>query len=199
MKTGNTMSELNRSVQETTVAAECPETFAPNSRRGFLAVLSGLIGAIVGLVPVIMGGLFFIGPVFKKKNGNLDYIDLNIKVDDLSDDGTPVFVPVVAEKVDAWNRIPNQQIGSVYLRKHGNDVLAFNTICPHLGCSVKFRSAEQDFFCPCHTSKFQLTGEKINEIPPRGMDQLEVKIDAGQIKVKYQNFRAGTPEKIPVS
>jgi len=183
---------------ETNATNETDNSTNSHNRRGFLATCAGIISALVGIVPVTLGGLFFFGPAFKKKNGRSDYIDLNVTVADLPDDGEPLFVPVVADKVDAWNRIPNQQIGSIFLRKDGNEIVAFNTVCPHLGCSVKFRAAEQDFYCPCHTSTFQLDGEKVNEIPPRGMDRLEVKVDSGEIKVKYVNFRAGTHEKIPV-
>ena len=48
-------------------------------------------------------------------------------------------------------------------------------------------------------SAFNLDGQKENEIPPRGMDELAVKIKNGtEIWVHYQVFKAGTPQKIPV-
>ena len=193
------MSEPNSLAQETTTvsATETGQGFAPNGRRGFLAAAAGLISAIVGIVPVAIGGLFFFGPVLKKKTGSSDFINVNIKAADLAADGTPQRVPIVADKVDAWNRIPNVPIGSVWMRKLGDQIVAFNTICPHLGCAIEHRSAQKDFFCPCHTSTFNLGGDKQNEIPPRGMDTLEVKVIDGNILVKYQNFAAGTHEKIP--
>ena len=84
---------------------------------------------------------------------------------------------------------------------------AFNVTCPHLGCAVEYRKTPVDhkpeFFCPCHTSAFQLNGEKKNQIPPRDLDSLETKVvknDKGEneIWVKYQEFRATLGEKVPV-
>jgi menaquinol-cytochrome c reductase iron-sulfur subunit len=71
---------------------------------------------------------------------------------------------------------------------------------------VNYRRAENDFFCPCHTSAFALDGKKSNEVPPRDMDALEVAMRTGgkddpagsEIWVKFQNFRRATSERIPI-
>ena len=102
----------------------------------------------------------------------------------------------MADRVDAWNRYPQQPVGSIWLRRAADgEILAFNSICPHLGCSVDFRSAQSDFFCPCHLSHFNLDGQRQNKIPPRDMDRLETEVRDGKIWVKYQNFRGGVTEK----
>ena len=114
-------------------------------------------------------------------------------------DGTPIAVSIRSDKTDAWNVYPDQSIGSVWLRKDPQGkVLAFNTTCPHLGCYVDFRSGKRDFFCPCHTSTFDLNGKRQNAIPPRDMDSLAVDIRDDVIWIRFQNFRGATPEKIPL-
>ena len=185
-------------------------------RRNFMVEFAAAaIGAIVGIVPAITGTLFFLDPLLRKKESSdaedgessgVDkdeggYINMGINLGALPEDGSPQLFTVFDDKVDAWNKFLNPPIGSIWLRRdEAGQVKVFNTVCPHLGCSVEYRQGEGDFFCPCHTSAFNLDGDKQNEIPPRGMDKLEFKTkgDDNEIWVKYQNFRAAEKEQIPV-
>jgi len=57
------------------------------------------------------------------------------------------------------------------------------------------------YFCPCHRSSFTLDGAILDpkSPSPRPLDDLPVEIRNGtEIWVKFQNFRAGTHDKIPV-
>ena len=197
------MSETSQTENAQPEGDASPPEESGEPRRGFFVqFLAGALGALVGLVPASLGGLFFLHPLIKgrgdKDGDGSGFIPLGVKADGLSDDGTPQRYTVYDDVVDAWNKFPNQPIGSVWLRKIEGQVIAFNTICPHLGCAIEHRTAENDFYCPCHTSEFGLDGEKRNPIPPRGMDGLEVKIENGEILIKYQNFRAATEEQVPV-
>lgn len=178
-------------------------------RRGFVVrATAAVLGAIVGIVPVVTGLLFYLNPLFRKNkrpterpaSGAEGFVKV-ANLEALPSDGTPQRFTVYDDKQDAWNFFPNQQVGTVWLLKNEKgEVECFNTLCPHLGCTVDYKSTEKSFFCPCHTSSFDLHGKKLNAIPPRGMDTLDVKVDdkSGAILVKYQTFRATTPEKIPV-
>jgi menaquinol-cytochrome c reductase iron-sulfur subunit len=134
-------------------------------------------------------------------------------------DGSPVQFAIMEDKVDAWNREPNQPVGSVFLRRLANQVLAFNAVCPHAGCYVAYSVARATFRCPCHNSAFALDGAKI-ETPemanpsPRALDTLDVEFRLPGIEkaidektaaastspvevwVRFRNFKAGTAEKI---
>ena len=124
-------------------------------------------------------------------------------LDALPADGSPLSYTVYDDIVNAWNKFPNQPIGTIWLRRIEGaqpPVLAFNSICPHLGCAVEHRKGEGDFFCPCHRSSFNLEGKKNNEIPPRGMDQLEIKItDANKLWLAYKEYRGATSKQVEVS
>lgn len=177
-------------------------------RRGFLRrAVAFLTGALVTLGPAVPAALFFLDPLTRRKRAvgmTGDAIDPEgfIRVtsqDALSDDGLPRAFKVVADLQDFWNKFPSTEIGSVYLRKQEGRVTCFNSRCPHLGCTVKFEPDQQHFACPCHASAFSLDGVRTNNIPPRNMDELECKVDdAGMVWVKFQKFRAGIPEKVPV-
>lgn len=191
------------------------ESEAP--RRSFLMrFTTGVLAAALGLIPAVFGLLFFFDPLLRKrksasaatgdaaaKKDAEGYIKLDVSLDSLPADGTPMSFKVRDDRVDAWNMFKDVEVGTVWLRRaKDGTVIAFNSICPHLGCAVDYRSGKRDFFCPCHTSAFDLEGEKLNAIPPRGMDQLSTKVkpEAGDsIWVKYENFLAGREEKIPVN
>jgi len=187
----------------TTYREQDDDDFDPPRRSFFTHLLTAAIGAVVSLIPLVPGGLFFLHPILSRKKeeqGEGELIPLGIRLDSLADDGTPLFVKVVADKSDAWNLHRNVPIGKVWLRKNAaGELIAFNATCPHLGCIVGYRAAEKDFFCPCHTSSFDIQGERTNEIPPRNMDSLTTKIAAdGQIAVRYIDFRTGTSEQVRV-
>ena len=176
-------------------------------RRGFFVkFVAGLIGSIVALVPMITAGGFLLGPIFKKRkvgeNEEPDagdgFLPLDIKAAALPLDGPPQQVTVIADRVDAWNFYPQERVGSVWLRRTDDGIIAFNTICPHLGCSVDYRTSHEDFYCPCHLSNFDLNGERQNMIPPRDMDSLETKIVEDRVWVKFENYRGGIEEKVAV-
>ena len=178
----------------------------PQSRRTVVQVLTGLLGLLLNVIPVTLGGLFFLDPLLRRSRSDSEgFIKLRVNTDVIPADGTPIAVTVIADQTDAWNKYKDVPIGSIWLRRRNDGSLAaFNSTCPHLGCSVDFRASDNDFYCPCHTSAFDLAGEPKNKVPPRGMDDLEIytategKPDKSGVElwVKYQEFRGGTHEKI---
>ena len=80
----------------------------------------------------------------------------------------------------------------------GSGVLALWRKCPHLGCSVPWRSGfnfEGDtgwFRCPCHGSTYTKAGVRVFVPAPRSMDTMQVEIDdAGNITVQTGEITPG--------
>ena len=172
-------------------------------RRGFLThILAASIGLLVGAVPTLTGLAFFLDPIMRKKKGAAGdgFLKMPVTLEALEINGQPQLVKIIMDRVDAWNTYLNQPVGSAYLRRTEKDkVVAFNSICPHLGCMVDYKPADRNYYCPCHASAFDEGGTRLNEIPPRGLDALDVQIRNGtEVWVKFQSFRATTPDKIPV-
>lgn len=123
-------------------------------------------------------------------------------MDALPGDGTPVKFKIIADLEDAWNKFPDTPVGSVYLRRIGEDIVqAFNSSCPHAGCAVEYMEAKDSYYCPCHQSTFAVDGTINDPKSPsvRGLDTLESEIrEGGEIWVKFQNFKAGIKEKKPI-
>ncbi len=180
-----------------------PEDNAENlERRQFLSkAVSFVFGGAVVTVPVGVGVATLLSPLGKKDSGKLKVMLASI--DDLPADGTPKLYQVVAERKDAWTKYANKPIGSVFLRKTvDGDVVAFNSSCPHAGCSVDLNPDGKMFSCPCHASNFDMKGGIIGKsVSPRGLDELEIDqqlLSKGEVWVTFVNFKAGVAEKVEV-
>jgi len=191
---------MSRSLNPHAANAPPPATVAPR-RNVVAAIAATAIGALVTIVPFAAGLATFLDPLFRRKSGGDKERPFRrvASLDALPADGTPVQVPVVADLTDAWNREPNQPIGAVYLRRLDGQVECFNAICPHAGCFVGYAADRKVFQCPCHTSSFQLDGQRILPSPsPRNMDELAVdpeKLKDGEVWVQFVNYYSGKPDR----
>ena len=174
-------------------------------RRGFIKGASCAIGAAIGVVPMAAGVRMAMDPLSRSETAvDAEFIRLT-EVSDL-EPGVPKKFAIVEDKRDKWSRYKDVPVGAVYLllkkAKVGGsgkpEVIAFNTVCPHLGCFVDYRPEQQDYFCPCHDSNFALDGSLKKGVSPRGMDTLEAEIRKGSVWVKFQRFKANTKEKIVI-
>lgn len=209
--TGEAAAEAEAEGQaEADAAAEAqgaaPMADGPDARRReFLKkVLAISAGTVAIGVPVAAGVRVFLDPLTRKGEGDGGTVVNVAPLDAVPPDGVPRRFQVVADKTDAWNHYLNVPIGAVYLVRHADrpqEVTAFNVVCPHAGCAVEAR-ADGTFACPCHRSTFRADGSLVpGSVSPRGLDQLKVDpaaVAKGDIKIRFQNFMAGTAERIPV-
>ena len=168
-------------------------------RRGFIRGASCFIGAAVGAVPMTAGIRVLIDPIVRK-NSESEKAEF-IRLAELTElqDGEPMKFAIVENKSDKWSRYTDVPVGAVYLLKRDEKVIAYNTVCPHLGCFVDYRESENDFFCPCHDSQFNLDGKLTKGVSPRPMDELAVEIRNGvEVWVKFERFKSNTKEKIVI-
>ena len=163
-----------------------------------MAVLACFIGSLIGIAVAfpIIGFLFH--PLRKKTvYGGLDFIKVgNIK--DVKADA-PRKATVKSFKTDGWNRYDNIILGAVWLIREGdNKIIAFSSVCPHLGCGIDWSQKKKQFVCPCHTSIFDINGYVLSGPSPRQMDELDSKVENGDIFVKYRKLRLGSSNSIEV-
>jgi cytochrome b6-f complex iron-sulfur subunit len=65
--------------------------------------------------------------------------------------------------------------------------------CVHLGCSVPHCSTSLLFECPCHGSKYRLSGEFYGGPAPRGLDRFPISISGGSVMVDTGAVQVGPP------
>ncbi len=79
------------------------------------------------------------------------------------------------------------QEGRFYLsRLDDGSFIALWQRCTHLGCSVPWAEAEDQFHCPCHGSLYNKVGEVQGGPAPRPMDYFEVTIEGGEVFVNTE-------------
>ncbi len=182
-------------------------------RRDFLTgAVAVAIGTVISLVPISLGVVTFLDPLRRNRkkparfgtgsDGPEGYIRV-ASLDALAVGAPPVRFAVITDYRDAWNFLPAQPVGAVYLQRLEDDTLrCFHATCPHAGCSVSFRN--DAFHCPCHNSSFAVDGTQLDqpgkENPsPRDLDQLDIDADrlkAGEVWVRFVNYYTGTEDKV---
>jgi len=55
-----------------------------------------------------------------------------------------------------------------------DDVKAFNAICTHVDCTVRYRADKGDIFCSCHEGIYDLNGRNVSGPPPRPLESYKV-------------------------
>jgi menaquinol-cytochrome c reductase iron-sulfur subunit len=206
---GATLDDGGMSASSNDSPGGTPDT----QRRSFLSTCGAIgAGTLVAAFPFAAGWGVVTAPARSSSTnsseaGSDDGFVRVCPLDAVPADGTPQAFPVIADLVDAWTRAPNQRIGEVFLSRSDKDgkphVLAITAACPHLGCAVEFSGANSQFECPCHASGFAKDGKKLFGPSLRGLDELEVKLEEGggstEVWVRFERFRAGVAERIPVA
>jgi menaquinol-cytochrome c reductase iron-sulfur subunit len=173
-----------------------PSDGSQDPRRGFLKLVTGLIGGVLGAVATLPGVALLLHPLRREtvKGGKEPLRVASLK--ELKPN-QPLRVDIRGELIDAWSRLPDVKIGSCWLVKSPADsnVRAYSSVCPHLGCGIDWSEERKQFVCPCHDSYFSLDGKALTGPSPRDMDELPVAVQGEEVKVAYRRFRLGTPKK----
>ncbi|WP_422929930.1 ubiquinol-cytochrome c reductase iron-sulfur subunit [Singulisphaera sp. PoT] len=170
------------------------------NRRNLYRYGTILLGNLAAMALAIPGVAYLLDPLGKKSKAGA--FQPMAKLNELKV-GVPVAVPVVEERLDAWVKYPKEPIGAVWLVRQPDDakepVVAFSSTCPHLGCAINLSGDRTTFYCACHSSRFEFSGKPMNDVPPRPMDTLEVKVSPDPdpvVMVKFARFRCQSEEKI---
>ena len=103
------------------------------SRRGALqtiAAVSGAVGCGALAVPTVR---FLVEPALGAAGAGRWIKTLPA---DALPEGEPKRVALVADHRDAWTLEKDVELGAAWLLRKGSAVVAWSTVCPHLGCAV---------------------------------------------------------------
>lgn len=175
-----------------TPEAAVPAEEKPASRRSYLGWLLGLCCAGVGAVLSIPLIRFTLYPL-RRQTTEKKWSDAG-PASDFGSITAPVQRSITVEQVDGWRKTVTEKV--VYVSKSSTGELdVFSAVCPHLGCSVQWRTSKHEFECPCHAASFSADGSRLSGPAPRGMDSLETQVQDGRLMVRYQYFRQLVPTK----
>lgn len=168
------------------------------TRRGFLKKATVAIGGAIGALAALPILRTFAHPVGARVVTTPEEPQDVMAEGDLVPGGEPVRVEIRAQSMrDAWEAREDVPLGSAWLRKREDgDVQAFSSVCPHLGCAVRFSAEEEHYICPCHRSGFGLEGgERLYGPTKRGLDPLPVAVEDGRVKVTFVRYELDTSER----
>lgn len=149
------------------------------SRRNFLAIAIGAIGAVIGVVIAIPAVAYVVGPALKRKTSE-DWVRLGptSKVEL----GTPTLFKTTIERQTGWI-VTEEELSIYILTEDGRDYIALSNICTHLGCRVRWITDQGQYFCPCHNAAFDKIGLVVSGPPPRPLDRYETKVEDDQLYI----------------
>jgi cytochrome b6-f complex iron-sulfur subunit len=173
----NRGAEYPRLKEQVTMPEEIAINSSPKtSRRGFIDLLLGatFLGWIATVAyPIVryLTPLPHTGPTGPTRLTREDMAKLEAK--------KFVIVPVSGKRV--------------IVLQSGDDILAFNALCTHEGCTVTFVPGQSVVWCPCHDARFDLSGRVLSGPPPRPLEKYFAQRQPdGGIVVSLQSAWAST-------
>ncbi len=110
----------------------------------------------------------------------------------------PKSMVIKLETTNGWQTSLSRKL--IYITRSARGRLqVLSAVCPHLGCTVDWEPARNDFHCPCHNSVFAPDGNYISGPAPRGMDSLPIRVVQGRLQVRYLYFRNLLAQKVELS
>jgi menaquinol-cytochrome c reductase iron-sulfur subunit len=178
------------------MSTQAPVPDAEPERRSFLrnvfVALGGLVSATLA-IPLVRFATF----PLRAKEDETSWSDVG-KVDEFASLTAPVARTIDVQKTDGWRSGVSHD--GIYVVPAGSGKLkVLSSVCPHLGCAVRWIDDKDRFICPCHGGTFTSTGTYVSGPPRRSMDELDSKVEDGVLKVRFQYFRQLDAEKEPLS
>ena len=166
-----------------------------SERRSFLRNLFVSVGGLVSAALAIPLVRFATFPL-RAKEDETSWSDVG-KIDEFASLDAPVARTIDVQRIDGWRSAVAHD--GVYVVPVGSGKLkVLSSVCPHLGCALRWIEPKDSFICPCHGGTFTRTGVHVSGPPLRAMDELESKVENGVLKVRFQYFRQLDAEKEPV-
>jgi menaquinol-cytochrome c reductase iron-sulfur subunit len=170
------------------------------TRRRFLSFLTIVVMTVIGLCLALPALGYLLAPLRRKhsrQEAGTPFADAGELKDLPVGQWRLLTLDVVNE--NGWEQTRVRR--SVWVQRHdeSNQALTvLSPLCPHLGCPANWHPDQSQFRCPCHGGVFNQDGQVVAGPPPRGLDPLEFEVRAGRLWVRWQDFKIGTRERVPV-
>ena len=139
------------------------------SRRDFIKVTTGIVGAGMGVVLGLPAITYLLDPAFKSSIKEA-WIPIG-KVADMQIE-MPYSFSFTRVQVNGWERTATSHGGYVIRKSEDpQSIQILKSQCTHLGCTVNWKDDAQAFICPCHNAKFSEDGVVLGGPAPRPLDR----------------------------
>lgn len=66
------------------------------------------------------------------------------------------------------------KIDNFFVIREGENFKALSAVCTHLGCILNYDDLNKNFLCPCHRSKFDLSGNVLQSPASKPLNKLKL-------------------------
>lgn len=150
------------------------------SRREFVTITVGALGAIITAVVGLPAISFLLSPALKTQKTEA-WVSLgpleNYPV------GEPTLFTFTRTRVNGWEKTVNS-FGVYVWRKSEQETITYSNWCTHLSCRVTWHDDVDLYICPCHDGHFDIEGDVVAGPPPRPLDQYENKVEDGVLFIR---------------
>jgi menaquinol-cytochrome c reductase iron-sulfur subunit len=172
-----------------------------NGRRRFLAICTNGLAGLLGLLLALPALGYVLSPLRRRfGTGAAEGGFQDLGAVDSFTPGQWQLATLEVERQDGWEKLSGKH--GVWVRRKDSRKQEFEVlspICPHLGCPLQWHSSQNQFVCPCHGGVFDANGSKVSGPPPRSMDPLEHRCEGGRLLVRWQDFKIGLPDRLPIA
>jgi cytochrome b6-f complex iron-sulfur subunit len=86
-------------------------------------------------------------------------------------------LPVGGTKAITYGDMP------VLVMRTRESLRAFSLICTHLGCMVEWQANKKEFYCACHSGRYDEFGEVLAGPPPIPLEQIPINVEGETVTV----------------
>lgn len=164
------------------------------TRRQFLNYTLMGVGGFMAATVTLPMVRFAIDPLLRPGQAGGKFYDIGMKASELT--SQPQKKKFTEKNIkDGWYTFDQQQ--EVYVFKNKGQIYALSPICTHLGCLVHWQAGPpngNEFHCPCHGSRYTITGINIAGLPAtQPLHRYDVKVENGMIKIGNLHARNTIP------
>ena len=169
-----------------------------SNRRRFLGFCTNMLMAVIALLVAVPAFAYFLAPLRRwPEDGGPTFADAGPLTEIPVGQWRLVTVEIVTQ--DGWKKTRVRHAVWVRRQAEGDkSITVLSSICPHLGCPVNWHPDQSQFVCPCHGGIFNAEGRNVAGPPPRPMDPLDYEVRANRLWVRWQDFKIGVAERVPV-
>ena len=133
--------------------AQVPEevTASVAARRSFLRTLLVSVGGLVSATLAFPLVRFATFPL-RARGDETSWSDVG-KIDEFASLAEPAVRTITVERTDGW-RSSAVQNGVYVVPGESGKLRVLSSVCPHLGCSLRWVDKKDRFICPCHGGSF---------------------------------------------
>lgn len=168
---------MNHDIQQKELNTNKSSNTQKITRRGFLGSVLGLWGAVLSL-PFLYSFFEYLSPPRKKFKTYNERLNPESNIQEVLLEKVPVNSSI-------YIKIEDEPV--LLIRGEKEKIIALSAMCTHLDCLVSYRKSQNDIFCNCHSSSFNLEGIPIEGPAKKPLPKYNTEVKNGIIYVSSFN------------